>query len=64
MTNEKIPNNVLKAIDSLNLEKGHDEWDAGFKATQLKDVEEWLELDDNRKPRDILLGQLISEIVK
>lgn len=61
MTNEKIPNNVIKAIESLNLKKEDDLWDAGFRATQLKDVEEWLESDENRKPRDILLVNLISE---
>lgn len=62
MTNEKIPNNVLKAIESLNLEKGHDEWDAKFKATQLKDVEKWLDID--REPRERLLVNLISEKVQ
>ena len=64
MLNEKIPNNVIKAIEFLDIKKGDDLWGNGFSATQLKDVEEWLESDENRLPRDILLMQLISEKIQ
>lgn len=64
MVDEKIPNGVIKAIDYLELKRGDNPWDAGFRATQLWDVEEWLELDNDRYPRDILLLKLILERVK